>query len=66
MQLVVKTIRLQDGEYQAICPCLPYCVSRGRTHDEVISKHRETVRGYMAALTNFVPDRLEFSVVDEP
>ncbi len=65
MHVIVKTTRLQDGRYQAICPSLPYCVSRALTHEEAIKKHREAVRGYMAALTNFVPDRLEFSVVDE-
>ena len=62
MQLVVRTIRAANGSYVATCPSLPNCVSCGKTREEVLAKHRDTVRGYVAAVTNFVPESLEFNI----
>lgn len=65
MQLVVRTSRSPDGDYVAVCPSLPNCVSRGQDAEEALAKHREAVRGYVAAVTDFVPDKVLFSVVTE-
>ena len=63
MKLAVMTRRDPDGMYVAICPSLPWCVSRGATVQEALDKHESVVRLHLAAVTDFVPDHVQFRVV---
>ena len=40
----------EDSYWVAECPSLPGCVSQGKTKEEVITKIREAIEGYIAAL----------------
>jgi len=46
----------------ADCPSLPGCKIRGQTRDEAQNKIREAVLGYIAAVSNFVPDTVVHEV----
>ena len=58
------SIRLEqdDKGYKARATQLPGCVSRGSTPREAQDRLDEAIRGYMAAMNNFVPERLEHDV----
>ncbi|MCY2930703.1 MAG: type II toxin-antitoxin system HicB family antitoxin [Planctomycetota bacterium] len=64
MKLCIRIIRSERGDYLAMCPSLPGCTSHGSTREEAATHLDEAVRGYMAALNNFVPDRFEHQVVE--
>jgi len=63
MKLRIKIVRNEAGEYMASYPSLPGCVSRGRTAKQAAERLAESIRGYIAALSNFVPDRVEYEEV---
>ena len=63
MKLCVRIIRDNRG-FTALCPSLPGCVSRGSTRNEARENLDEAIRGYIAALNNFVPERLDHEVVE--
>ena len=63
MKLCVRIIRDSHG-FTALCPSLPGCVSRGSTRDEAKENLDEAIRGYIAAVNNFVPERLDHEVVE--
>ena len=65
MRLCVLTRREPDGTYIAVCPSLPGCVTRAKTHKAVLAKHQEAVVGYLASVNNAVPSRISFDVVNE-
>ena len=64
MKLCVRIIRSDVGEYLAMCPSLPGCTSRGSTREEATDRLDEAIRGYIAAVNNFVPDQVEHQVVE--
>ncbi|MCY2923839.1 MAG: type II toxin-antitoxin system HicB family antitoxin [Planctomycetota bacterium] len=64
MKLCVRIIRSEQGEYVAMCPSLPGCTSRGWTQEEAAGRLDEAIRGYVAAVNNFVPDQVEHQVVE--
>ena len=64
MKLCVRITQTDEGEYRAICPALPGCVSRGHTREEAEFRLDEAIRGYIAAMCNFVPDRVSHDVVE--
>jgi predicted RNase H-like HicB family nuclease len=39
-----------DGYWVAECPCLPGCISQGRTKEEAVTNIREAIQAYIAAL----------------
>ncbi|MFW6133921.1 MAG: type II toxin-antitoxin system HicB family antitoxin [Planctomycetota bacterium] len=47
----------------ATCPSLPGCQSRGATREEAEHNLEEAIRGYMAAVNNFVPEHVDHEVV---
>ena len=63
MKLCVRIIRDERG-FTALCPSLPGCVSRGSTRDEAKENLDAAIRGYIAAVSNFVPERLDHEVVE--
>ena len=44
--------------------CGPDCVCRGRTREEATTRLDEAIRGYIAAVNNFVPETLIHEVVE--
>lgn len=58
MKVCIRVTRNEEGTFTAICPSLPGCISRGQTSKEARAKLDEAIRGYIAALGNFVPENL--------
>ncbi|HAU38906.1 MAG TPA: HicB family protein [Phycisphaerales bacterium] len=56
MKLRVTIFTNEKGTFTAICPSLPGCVCEGDTHDHAREKLDEAIKGYIAAVNNFVPD----------
>jgi len=63
MKLSVRIISNDCGGFTAICPMLPGCMSRGNTRAEAKEKLDEAIRGYFAAVNNFVPENVSAEVV---
>ncbi len=68
MKVYVQVGRDKHDGYVASCPSLPGCMCRGNTSEEAISKLIEAVRGYLAAMSNIVPESIdvEQSIQDAP
>jgi len=64
MKLCVKILRSEQGGFVATCPSLPGCQSIGQTREEAQQKLDEAIRGYIAAMSDFVPETLEHQVVE--
>ena len=64
MKLSVRIVTNERGGYTAVCPSLPGCISRGSTREEARAKHDEAIRGYIAAVSNFVPETVVQELVE--
>ncbi len=64
MRLDILTTN-ENGTFVASCPNLPGCTTRGETLQETLDKHTQAIWGYLAAATNFLPERLELHVGGE-
>lgn len=64
MKLAVKIVTSEKGGYMALCPSLPGCMCWGRSRDEARKKLDEAIRGYFAAVNNFVPENLAWEVIE--
>lgn len=64
MKLRICIMAKGDGTYIAACPSLPGCWCRGQTRDEAKERLDEAIRGYIAAVGNFVPENLTHEVVE--
>ncbi len=58
MKLSVKVVANENGGFTALCPSLPGCISRGPTQQLAAENIHEAIRGYLAAVSNFVPENL--------
>lgn len=58
MKLCIRMRRNQRGEFTASCPSLPGCVSSGRTEQQAKQNLEEAIRGYLASVSNFVPEHI--------
>jgi predicted RNase H-like HicB family nuclease len=56
MKLSIHIWQSEQGGYKASCPMLPGCMSEGSTKKQALSNLQEAIRGYMAAVNNFVPE----------
>ncbi|MDY6913042.1 MAG: type II toxin-antitoxin system HicB family antitoxin [Planctomycetota bacterium] len=65
MKVCVRILQDSRGGYTARCPSLPGCISHGQTRAEACEKLDEAIRGYIAAVSNFVPERLVVNEVLE-
>ena len=63
MKLSIKIRQSERGGFVAEVPSLPGCVSHGQTREEATVKLDEAIRGYIAALNNFVPERVDQEVL---
>ena len=64
LKLTVRIFDNDQGGYTAMCPSLPGCCSRGQTRQEARDRLGEAIRGYMAAVNNFVPANLDQHFVE--
>jgi predicted RNase H-like HicB family nuclease len=64
MKLTIRILRNEEGDYTAVCPTLPGCVSRGPTREEATDRLDEAIRGYIAAVSNFVPEKVTHEVTE--
>lgn len=64
MKLCVRIDENEQGRFTARCPSLPGCVSSGETRQEACEKLDEAIRGYIAAVSNFVPENVTHEVVE--
>jgi len=64
MKLCIEIEQNEYGAYVAVCPCLPGCVTKGRTREQAKEKLEEAIRGYLAAMGDFVPDELVCQVTE--
>jgi len=64
MKLCIQIGQDEQGGYTAVCPSLPGCISRGGTREEAQTKLDEAIRGYIAAIGNFVPEHLDHEVLE--
>jgi predicted RNase H-like HicB family nuclease len=56
MKLTVRIFDNERGGYTAVCPSLPGCCCHGVTRQEAKDRLDEAIRGYIAAVSNFVPE----------
>jgi predicted RNase H-like HicB family nuclease len=64
MKLTIRILRNEDGGYTAVCPTLPGCVSQGPTREQATDRLDEAIRGYIAAVNNFVPEKVTQEVTE--
>ena len=64
MKLTVRIFDNTQGGYTAVCPSLPGCCSHGQTRQEARERLDEAIRGYFAAVNNFVPERVDQEFVE--
>ncbi|MFA4887300.1 MAG: type II toxin-antitoxin system HicB family antitoxin [Candidatus Nanoarchaeia archaeon] len=57
----------EDGMVVVECPCLPWCISQGKTREEAIRNIKDAMKGYLASLKKHnepVPLSIEEEVVE--
>ena len=64
MKVSIKVFQNDQGLYVATCPSLPGCKSVGQTPNEAEERLLDAITGYIAALSDFVPDSLQREVVE--
>jgi predicted RNase H-like HicB family nuclease len=64
MKLTIRIYLNGEGAYTALCPSLPGCTTQGQTRQEAQDKLDEAIRGYIAAMNNFVPENVQQEVVE--
>ena len=48
-----------QGGYKAVCPALPGCATKAQTRQQAHEKMCDMIKGYLAAVSDFVPEKLE-------
>ena len=64
MKLSIQIREDPNGGYVAVCPSLPGCISRGPTRALAREKLDEAICGYVASVSNFVPENLLGEVIE--
>ena len=63
MKLSIRIIQSPQGGFVASCPSLPGCRCFGDTRQQAQERLNEAIRGYIAAVGNFVPEQLDRQMV---
>lgn len=63
MKICISIRKTETGWYTAVCPQLPGCLSRGQTCAEAVVRIEDAIRGYFAAVGDFVPENVEHELV---
>jgi predicted RNase H-like HicB family nuclease len=64
MKLAVRINHTEEGRFVAVCPSLPGCKTYGQTREEAQQRINEAIKGYIAAMSDFVPENVEHEVVE--
>jgi predicted RNase H-like HicB family nuclease len=64
MKLSVRISSNDRGGYTATCPSLPGCTCWGSNREEARDRLTEAIRGYIAAVNNFVLEDVTREVVE--
>ncbi len=64
LKLTVRIYDNDQGGFTAICPSLPGCCSHGQTRQEAKDRLGEAIQGYIAAVSNFVPENVHQHLVE--
>ena len=59
MKLRILIISDGQGGFTALCPTLPGCSTKAQTRQQAQDQLREAIKGYLAAVGDFVPENLE-------
>lgn len=57
----------EDGNFVAICPTLPGCVSQGKTRQDALKSIRDAIKGYLESLKKHnepIPPSISEEVVE--
>jgi len=57
----------EDGIFVAECPCLPGCVSQGKSRKEALENIQDAIRGYVESLKKHnepIPPSIEEEIVE--
>ncbi len=65
MKFLVRINQQEDGRFQAECMTLPGCITCAPTRDEADGKLDDAIRGYLAAVANFVPETVNKVYIEE-
>ncbi len=65
MKLCIRISSCERGGYIATCPSLPGCVTRGKTPEQARENMNEAIRGYLASISDFVPEKIADEVIVE-
>ncbi len=65
MRLSIRITQKADGGYRASCPAFPGCVTTGHTKEQACESIDEAIRGYLASIVDFVPERITDEIVLE-
>ena len=64
MRIAIRVIQVGPASFIAECPALPGCRARARTPAHARRKLADAVCGYVAAVSNFVPDHLDYELTE--
>lgn len=65
MRLSIRIVENENGDFTAFCPTLPGCRSRGSSKHQARERLNDAIQGYLAAVSNFVPEtQLEEEVLE--
>jgi predicted RNase H-like HicB family nuclease len=59
MKLCITIRQNAQGGFIAACTSLPGCVSAGKTEQQARESLQEAIRGYLASVSNFVPEQIQ-------
>jgi antitoxin HicB len=57
----------EDGIFVAECPCLPGCISQGKSRKEALENIRDAIKGYLESLKKHnepVPPSIEEEIIE--
>jgi predicted RNase H-like HicB family nuclease len=67
MQYRILIERDEDGMFVAECPCLPGCVSQGKSRKEALTNIQDAIKGYLDSLKKHnepIPPSIEEEIVE--
>jgi predicted RNase H-like HicB family nuclease len=64
MKLSIRVTQNEQGGFTASCPSLPGCTSKGETKDQAKDKLDEAIRGYIAAVSDCVPENVVHELLE--
>jgi len=64
MKVCIQIVESPKGGYTAVCLSLPGCAIRAQSRDLARKRIEEAIRGYLAAVGNFVPENVTHELVE--